>query len=197
MERWCYDRDTLYSFAKHWESHKPLPEETYQKLLQQKVFGAGMRTCKQLYYGQLGLALHGKAYKLLTEFKNQPSIFDIQFDVARKYLPPSMPLPEKDRYLCSFSHIFAGSYSAGYYSYLWADLMSADAFSAFESVLNPKDSDLRSAEDERERQIKMIGKRFRDTFLSLGGGIPPKQVFELFRGRAPTPEALLEQSGLQ
>lgn len=151
----------------------------YKKLLEQKVFGAGMKTCQQLYYGQLDLALHGnKAY---FDDDGKSSIFDVQRQVAEKYLPLS-PLPE-DRYLCSFSHIFAGGYSAGYYSYLWADLMSADAFGAF-AELSPE-------------KLKETGKRFRDTFLSLGGGIPPDQVFEIFRGRSPTPKALLEQSGLQ
>mmetsp|Transcript_14947 Transcript_14947/g.36401 ORF Transcript_14947/g.36401 Transcript_14947/m.36401 type:complete len:984 (+) Transcript_14947:152-3103(+) len=208
MERWCYDRDTLYSFARHWRTHQPLPEAMYDKLLQQKVFGAGMKTCKQLYYGQLDLALHGsgsskKAQDNPSYFSSvvadASSIFDIQRDVAKKYLPPSMmpPLLKEDRYLCSFSHIFAGGYSAGYYSYLWADLMSADAFGAFEAVLLNDDSKNKGTNNKKEEELKLIGKRFRDTFLSLGGGIPPDQVFEIFRGRSPTPKALLEQSGLQ
>lgn len=179
----------------------------YEKLLQQKVFGAGMKTCKQLYYGQLDLALHGKMYDepggsipgVQYFFKSQqkPSIFDVQRKVAEQYLPPAMmPLLKEDRYLCSFSHIFAGGYSAGYYSYLWADLMSADAFGAFEAVLNSTDNNNRNS-NQKEEDLKLIGKRFRDTFLSLGGGIPPDQVFEIFRGRTPNPKAFLEQCGLQ
>jgi oligopeptidase A len=95
-----------------------------------------------------------------------------------------MPLPE-DRFLCSFSHIFAGGYSAGYYSYKWAEVMSADAFAAFEDVGL-----------DNEEEVKKVGKKFRDTVLSLGGGVSPMEVFKQFRGREPTPDALLRHNGL-
>jgi oligopeptidase A len=178
MERWCYDRTTLYSFAKHWQTHRPLPPDKFEKICQQKVFNAGMTTCKQLYFGQLDLELHGN----YDPEKN--TIFDIQKEVALHYVPHALPLAE-DRFLCSFSHIFAGGYSAGYYSYLWAEVMSADAFCAFEDA---------GLEDDEE--VQRIGRLFRDTFLSLGGGVPPKEVFEQFRGRQPTPGALLRHLGL-
>jgi oligopeptidase A len=94
------------------------------------------------------------------------------------------PLPE-DRFLCSFGHIFAGGYSAGYYSYKWAEVLSADAFAAFEE-----------AGLDDEAAVAAMGLKFRETVLALGGSRPPGEVFEAFRGRAPSPEALLRHAGL-
>jgi oligopeptidase A len=94
------------------------------------------------------------------------------------------PFPE-DRFLCSFSHIFAGGYSAGYYSYKWAEVLSADAFAAFEEVGL-----------EQEEAVVSTGRRFRDTVLALGGSKAPEDVFEMFRGRAPSTEPLLRHNGL-
>ena len=94
------------------------------------------------------------------------------------------PLAE-DRFLCSFSHIFAGGYAAGYYSYKWAEVLSADAFGAFEEAGLCDDTALQST-----------GRRYRETVLALGGAVPPMEVFTSFRGRAPNPDALLRHSGL-
>jgi oligopeptidase A len=94
------------------------------------------------------------------------------------------PLPE-DRFLCSFAHIFASGYAAGYYSYKWAEVLSADAFSAFE------EAGLDNAEAVAE-----TGLRYRDTVLALGGSEHPMEVFKRFRGRPPTPDALLRHTGL-
>jgi oligopeptidase A len=96
-----------------------------------------------------------------------------------------LPPIEEDSFLCSFGHIFAGGYAAGYYSYKWAEVLSADAFAAFEDV----------GLDNEER-IQATGRRFRDTVLSLGGSRSPEEVFEAFRGRSPSPEALIRHSGL-
>ncbi len=95
-----------------------------------------------------------------------------------------MPRPV-DRFLCGFSHIFAGGYSAGYYSYKWAEVMSADAFSAFEDVGL-----------ENEEQVQAVGRKFRETVLASGGGVPPMEVFKAFRGREPNPDAVLRHNGL-
>ena len=95
------------------------------------------------------------------------------------------PIIDSDRFLCSFSHIFAGGYSAGYYSYKWAEIMSADAFGLFE------EHDLEDKEKMRE-----LGLKFRSTVLSLGGGTPPLQVFKKFRGRKPEIDALLRHNGI-
>jgi oligopeptidase A len=94
------------------------------------------------------------------------------------------PLPG-DRFLCSFGHIFGGGYAAGYYSYKWAEVLSADAFAAFEE-----------AGLEDEQALHDTGRRFRDTVLALGGSRSPMDVFRAFRGREPRPEALLRHSGL-
>jgi oligopeptidase A len=94
------------------------------------------------------------------------------------------PLPE-DAFLCSFGHIFAGGYAAGYYSYKWAEVLSADAFAAFEE-----------AGLDNEEAIATVGKRFRDTVLALGGSLHPMEVFKAFRGREPQTEPLLRHSGL-
>merc|ERR1712232_1315464 len=111
-------------------------------------------------------------------------IFQAQHKVAQRYIPYLPPL-DMDRFLCTFRHIFGGGYSAGYYSYKWAEVMSADAFGAFEDVGL-----------DNEQQVQQVGRRFRDTVLSLGGGIEPMEVFRRFRGREPTPDALLRHSGL-
>ena len=96
-----------------------------------------------------------------------------------------LPPLDDDRFLCAFSHIFAGGYSAGYYSYKWAEVLSADAFAAFEEVGL-----------ENEEAVRETGRRFRKTVLALGGGRHPSDVFRDFRGRDPSPDALLKHSGL-
>ena len=94
------------------------------------------------------------------------------------------PFPE-DRFLCAFGHIFAGGYSAGYFSYKWAEVLSADAFNAFEE-----------AGLEVEDAVRSTGRRFRDTVLALGGSVAPLDVFKAFRGREPSTHALLKHSDL-
>jgi oligopeptidase A len=96
-----------------------------------------------------------------------------------------LPPLEEDAFLCAFGHIFAGGYAAGYYSYKWAEVLSADAFAAFEE-----------AGLEDESAIASTGKRFRDTVLGLGGSLHPMEVFKNFRGREPSTKALLRHSGL-
>jgi oligopeptidase A len=95
-----------------------------------------------------------------------------------------LPMFPEDRFLCSFSHIFAGGYAAGYYSYKWAEVLSADAFSAFEE-----------AGLDDESSVRQTGRRFRDTVLALGGSRHPMQIFREFRGREPSPQALLRHNG--
>ena len=96
-----------------------------------------------------------------------------------------LPMLPEDRFLCAFSHIFAGGYAAGYYSYKWAEVLSADAFSAFE------DAGL-----DDEVAVRVTGRRFRDTVLSLGGSRHPMDIFREFRGRGPLPDSLLRHNGL-
>lgn len=177
------DKKTVYGFAKHYETGEPLPEDMFEKLKEQKTYGAGMMACRQLLFGLLDMELHSNFDAEAAE-KGGESIFDVHRRMAEKCTPYSQPLPE-DRFLCTFSHIFAGGYSAGYYSYKWAEVMSADAFGAFEDVGL-----------ENEEKVQEVGRRFRDTVLSLGGGVEPMEVFKRFRGREPSPEALLRHNGL-
>ena len=178
MENWCYDEPTLYGFAKHYETGEPLPKELFEKIKAAKNFNAGMAMLRQLYFGMLDMTLHS-TYDPCGE----ESPFDIQQKIAKDYTLIS-PLPE-DRFLCSFAHIFAGGYAAGYYSYMWAEVMSADAFAAFEEVgLNNEDA------------VRATGKRFRETVLAMGGGKHPSDVYRSFRGKDASPDALLRHSGL-
>jgi oligopeptidase A len=184
MENWCYDRPTIYGFAKHYKTGEPLPEEMFNKLCEQKTFNAGMMACRQLLFGQLDMELHSNFDPVAAEKGEGESIFDVQRRMAARYTPYLMPL-EEDRFLCTFNHIFGGGYAAGYYSYKWAEVMSADAFGAFEDVGL-----------DNEEEVKKVGRLFRDTVLSLGGGVAPMDVFKQFRGREPNPEALLRHNGL-
>ncbi|EFN52299.1 hypothetical protein CHLNCDRAFT_139059 [Chlorella variabilis] len=178
MENWCYHRKTLYSFARHYDSGEPLPEELYQRLLAARTYRSGSMTLRQVHFASVDLELHARFKPGQGE-----SVFDRDQAMAKRTMVMP-PLPE-DRFLCSFSHIFAGGYSAGYYSYKFAEVLSADAFAAFEEV---------GLEDEAA--VAETGARFRDTVLALGGGREPGLVFRDFRGRDPTPEALLRHSGL-
>lgn len=178
MENWCYHRDTLMSIAKHYETGESLPEEVYLKLLAARTFRAGSLSLRQIRFASVDLELHTKYVPGGSE-----SVYDVDRRVSEKtqVIPP---LPE-DRFLCSFSHIFGGGYAAGYYSYKWAEVLSADAFSAFE------DAGL-----DDNKAVKETGHKFRETILALGGGKAPEEVFVEFRGREPSPEALLRHNGL-
>jgi oligopeptidase A len=178
MENWCYHRATLVGLSRHVDTGEPLPDALFEKLEAARTFRAGTRMLRQLYFASMDLELHRRDLAASGE-----SIFDVQRRVAERttVLPP---LPE-DRFLCSFGHIFAGGYAAGYYSYKWAEVLSADAYSAFEE-----------AGLDDPKAIAETGQRFRDTVLSLGGGAAPGEVFRSFRGREPSPEALLRHSGL-
>ena len=166
-----------------------MPEEMFEKLNLQKTFNAGMMSCRQLLFGQLDMELHSTYDPKQQETE---SIFDVHRRMATKFTPYNMPLPV-DNFLCTFSHIFAGGYAAGYYSYKWAEVMSADAYGAFEEVQQESSS---ADENQKEMEIQKVGRRFRNTVLSYGGGLDPMSVFREFRGREPSPEALLRHTGL-
>ena len=178
MENFCYDRATLDNFAIHYKTGEPIPDDLYQKLLAARTYRSGSMTLRQVHFATTDLELHAR----FTPGQGE-SVFDREAKIA-KNTTVIAPLPT-DRFLCGFSHIFAGGYSAGYYSYKWAEVLSADAFSAFEDVGL-----------ENEDEVAETGRRFRDTVLALGGGLEPLEVFRQFRGRAPTEEALLRHSGL-
>jgi oligopeptidase A len=178
MENWCYDRATLLGMARHWQSGEALPEAEFEKLLAARTFLGGAATLRQVHFALTDLKLHSE---WTPGSGVSPEGLRRRIAATTTVLEP---LPE-DAMLCSFSHIFAGGYSAGYYSYKWAEVLSADAFSAFEE-----------ADLGNEEAIRATGRRFRDTVLSLGGSVHPAKVFEAFRGRPPSAEALIRHSGL-
>jgi oligopeptidase A len=178
MENWCYDRATLLGMARHWQSGEPLPEVEFSKLQAARTFMAGAATLRQIHFALTDLRLHSR---WRAGCGQSPEQLRRELAATTSVLEPI----EEDALLCSFGHIFAGGYSAGYYSYKWAEVLSADAFSAFEEVGL-----------ENEELIRATGQRFRDTVLSLGGSRHPAELFEAFRGRPPSAEALIRHSGL-
>jgi oligopeptidase A len=177
MENWCYHRPTLLSLGKHYQTGEPLPETYYQKLLAARTYMSGSMMLRQIHFSWVDLELHHR-YQPGQETPEQ---------VRRRIAQTTTvmpPLPE-DAFLCAFGHIFAGGYAAGYYSYKWAEVLSADAFAAFEE-----------AGLEDPQKIAQVGHRFRDTVLALGGSQHPMQVFASFRGREPNTVALLRHNGL-
>ncbi len=179
MENWCYHKPTLLGLSSHVETGAPLPDELFDKVVAARTFRAGSDTLRQLYFASLDLELHHRFDPAGGE-----SPFAVQHRIAeRTTVVP--PLPE-DRMLCGFTHIFSGGYAAGYYSYKWAEVLSADAFGAFEE-----------AGLDDARAVAATGRRWRDTVLSLGGSRSPGDVFVAFRGRPPTTEALLRHAGLR
>jgi oligopeptidase A len=178
MENWCYHKPTLMGMTKHFATGETLPDALFGKICATRTFRAGSMFLRQLEFGITDMALH-------TEFdpNGDETAFEVHHRIAQD-LNPLPPLPES-RFLCSFSHIFAGGYAAGYYSYKWAEVLSADAFGAFEE-----------AGLEDEAAIAALGRRYRDTILAYGGGRDPMIVFRDFRGRGPTTAALLRHNGL-
>jgi oligopeptidase A len=174
MENFGWQRDALSLFARHWQSGAALPEELFARMQAAKHFHAGLFLVRQLELALFDFRLHlqydpargARALELLAEVRR---------DVAVFLPPPWQRMPH------SFDHIFAGGYDAGYYSYLWAELLSADAFSRFEEA---------GAFD------RTAGSAFRRSILSVGGSRPALESFVEFRGREPRPEALLRSYGL-
>ncbi len=183
MENWCYHRPTVQSISGHWKTGEPLPEELFEKLKASRTFRAGSLMLRQLTFGMTDIQLHSNFSPPADGDTSAETVFDVQRRVAEK--TSVLPMLPEDRMLCAFSHIFAGGYSAGYYSYKWAEVLSADAFSAFEE-----------AGLDDEAAVASIGRRFRNTVLSLGGSRHPMDVFREFRGREPDPIALLRHNGL-
>ena len=175
MENWCFHEETLSRLARHVDTGESLPRALQEKIRAGRIYRAASMTLRQVYFATLDLELHHR-YQAGGVAETQKRVAQDNTVLA--------PLPE-DRFLCSFTHIFAGGYAAGYYSYKWAEVLSADAFSAFE------EAGLADA-----RAVEKTGRRFRDTVLALGGSRHPLVVFQEFRGRAPSTQPLLKQTGL-
>ncbi len=178
MENWCFDKQTLLNLSSHWETGNKLPEKEFKKIERSRNFNSGLATLRQVHFALTDIRLHSVWDE---ESKLTPDEIRREIAISTTIIPPI----NEDNFLCTFSHIFAGGYSAGYYSYKWAEVLSADAFSAFEEVGLSKDSEIRS-----------IGRKFRETILSLGGSLSPEIIFELFRGRSAKTDALIRHSGL-
>jgi len=178
MENWCYHKPTLLSMTAHAQTGEPLPDDLFYKIKAAKTYQSGYLTMRQLLFGMIDMRLH-------HEFDPEGAETPFQlFQMLAKELIPIPPY-EKDQFLCAFGHIFGGGYSAGYYSYAWAEVLSADAFAAFEE-----------AGLDNTSAVSETGKRFLDTVLASGGAIHPMAVFKQFRGREPDTKALLRHHGL-
>lgn len=178
MENWCYDRPTLFGMAKHYQTGELLPEHYYQKLLAARNYMSGSAMLRQIHLSSVDLELH---------YRYRPGGDETPVDVRQRIAKTTTilpPLPE-DGFLCAFGHIFESDYAAGYYSYKWAEVLSADAFAAFEETGL-----------DNEEAIHNTGRRYRDTVLALGGSKHPMEVFQAFRGREPSTNALLKHNGL-
>ena len=170
MENWTWNYETLASLSEQKDTKEPLSRELFDKMLAAKNFQSGLFCLRQLEFALFDMRIH-------TE-KN-PNYAEILRDV--RHLVSVTPYEEYDRFAQSFAHIFAGGYAAGYYSYKWAEVLSADAFSAFE------EAGLFDAETAR---------RWRDEVLATGGSRDAIESFKAFRGRAPEIDALMRHSGL-
>ncbi len=174
LENWCWEREALDLFACHVETDQPLPADMLHKLRESRSYNAGLATLRQVELALFDLRLH-RDYDPATGARVEAILQGVRDEVAL-VTPPAW-----NRFANSFSHIFAGGYAAGYYSYKWAEVLSADAFAAFreEGLFNAQ-----------------TGARFRDAILSRGGSRDAAELYREFRGRDPQIEALLEQDGL-
>ena len=178
MENYCWEREGLDLLAKHVDTGEPLPDVLFERLQAAKNFQSAMGMVRQIEFSLFDLRLHHEL--------EAPSASDVQTlldDVRRQ--TSVVPVVDFNRFQNSFSHIFAGGYAAGYYSYKWAEVLSADAFSAFEEAGLDDDA-----------AIVEMGHKFRDTVLAQGGSRHPMDVFTDFRGRGPSTDALKRHTDL-
>jgi oligopeptidase A len=178
MENWLRHKPSLRAFARHWQTGAPIPDALIDRVLEATTYRAGSAFLRQLSFARLDLALHDGFLP-----GAERDIWDVQREVMAAHSVLE-PLPD-DWFLCGFGHLFAGGYAAGYYSYKWAEVLSADAFAAFEEA--GLDDDAAVAE---------TGRLFRETVLGLGGSVAPDEVFRRFRGRDPEVTPLLRHNGL-
>ncbi len=174
MENYCWEWDVLCGMTRHVTSGEPLPRALFDKMLAAKNFQSGLQTLRQIEFALFDMLMHST-----FDAGGDQTILQL-LDEVRKEVAVLIP-PEFNRFPHSFSHIFAGGYGAGYYSYKWAEVLSADAYSLFEEhgVLNPD-----------------VGARFRAEILAVGGSRGAMQSFAAFRGREPSIDALLRHNGL-
>ena len=172
MENFCWEWDVLSRLTAHVDSGEPLPRALFERMLAAKNFQSGLQTLRQIEFALFDMRIHAEA--------NAAGRVQAVLDEVRAEVSVNPP-PAYNRFQHSFSHIFAGGYSAGYYSYKWAEVLSADAFAAFEEegVFSPA-----------------VGQRYRREILEAGGSRPALESFTAFRGRAPSIDALLRHQGM-
>ena len=181
MENFCWEWEVLEKMTAHAETGKPLPKTLFDKMLAAKNFQNGLGTLRQIVMSLTDWRLHSTFD--VTKAKGE-AVLELSRNTATEF--NIIPQPEISRWINSFSHIFAGGYAAGYYSYKWAEVLSADAYSAFEEAAKLNGSVL----DEQ------TGKRYRQEILEVGGSRPAAESFKAFRGREPSIDALLRHGGL-
>jgi len=177
MENFCWEWDVVHEMTRHVDSGAKLPRELFERMLAAKNFQSGMATVRQIEMGLFDMLLHAQ----IASAGQTPAVTpQALLDAVRREVAV-VPRAPYDRFLQSFSHVFAGGYAAGYYSYQWAEVLSADAFSLFEEqgVLSPA-----------------AGARFRDEVLARGGSRTALESFVAFRGRPPQLDALLRHNGM-
>ena len=173
MENWCYEPEALALFAKHYETGEIIPQEYVEKIKESASFQEGMATLRQLSFGLLDMAFHSNNP---TEITNVKAFEKTAFEGTTLY-----PDVAENCMSVSFSHIFQGGYSSGYYSYKWAEVLDADAFAYFQ---------------EKGIFNKEVATKFKDNVLSKGGTELPMELYKRFRGQEPKPDALLKRAGL-
>ena len=173
LENWCYEKECLALFAKHYQTGAPIPMDLIAKIKESAAFQEGMATLRQLSFGLLDMGWHGQDPAQLKDIK---AFENEQFAVTKLY--PDVP---KNAMSTSFSHIFDGGYSSGYYSYKWAEVLDADAFDYFKQngIFN-----------------REIADKFKENILSKGGTEHPMLLYKRFRGQEPQVEPLLKRAGL-
>ena len=172
MENFCWEWEVLKHLTAHVETGQPLPRELYEKMMAAKNFQSGLQTLRQIEFALFDMRLHAEP--------EQASRVQAVMDEVRAEVSVNPP-PAFNRFQHAFSHIFAGGYSAGYYSYKWAEVLSADAWSAFE---------------ETEPLSVVTGRRLRQEVFERGGSRPALENFKAFRGREPSMDALLRHQGM-
>ncbi|MBD3609907.1 MAG: oligopeptidase A [Gammaproteobacteria bacterium] len=174
MENWCWERDAVDLISGHYENDEKLPDDLYNKMLAAKNFQSGMTMVRQLEFAMFDLRMH-REYDEAQGARIQEILNEVRAEVA------VVPQPDYNRFQHSFSHIFAGGYAAGYYSYKWAEVLSSDAFAKFE---------------EKGIFDRDTGVEFLECILEQGGAREPMELFVDFRGREPEIDALLRHSGI-
>ena len=172
MENWCWQAESLKRVSGHYKTDAPLPSELLDRLIAAKNFNSGLAMVRQLEFGLFDMSLH-------TQTEHFDPLKTMRELRARIDLHPDK---EYDRFPYGFGHIFAGGYAAGYYSYLWAEVLSSDAFAAFE---------------EEGLGNQTTSKRFLNQILEVGSSVKANEMFASFRGRAPQSDALLRHSGIR